>query len=112
MIAHTEKGKRHFVPENLSSLPHIDNNTFLFGNFVDADIKLADLQDYLQDINRFINRKTTCKRKKLEDSILKNIALANQVRSIDWEARKIKIVDRISMTSLTTILAKVKPLLY
>ena len=39
------------------------------------------------------------------------VALADQVRSIDWQARKIKIVDRISVTSLTTILAKVKPLL-
>jgi len=40
------------------------------------------------------------------------VALADQVRSIDWQARKIKIVDRISTTSLTTILAKVKPLLF
>jgi mRNA interferase MazF len=40
------------------------------------------------------------------------VALADQVRSIDWQARKIKIVDRVSMTSLTTILAKFKPLLF
>jgi mRNA interferase MazF len=40
------------------------------------------------------------------------VALADQVRSIDWMARKIKIVDHISKTSLATILAKVKPLLY
>lgn len=40
------------------------------------------------------------------------VALADQVRSIDWQARKIKIVDRISTTSLATILAKVKPLLF
>jgi mRNA interferase MazF len=40
------------------------------------------------------------------------VALADQVRSIDWQARKIKIVDSISTTSLTTILAKVKPLLF
>lgn len=39
------------------------------------------------------------------------VALADQVRSIDWQARKIKIVDGISTTSLMTILAKVKPLL-
>ena len=39
------------------------------------------------------------------------VALADQVRSIDWQARKIKKVDRISVTSLTTILAKIKPLL-
>lgn len=40
------------------------------------------------------------------------VALADQVRSIDWQARKIKIVDSISTTSLTTILSKVKPLLF
>ena len=40
------------------------------------------------------------------------VALADQVRSVDWQARKIKIVDRISTTSLATILAKVKPLLF
>jgi mRNA interferase MazF len=40
------------------------------------------------------------------------VALADQVRSIDWQARKIKIVYSISMTSLATILAKVKPLLF
>ncbi|TAN40991.1 MAG: endoribonuclease MazF [Nitrospirae bacterium] len=40
------------------------------------------------------------------------VALADQVRSIDWQVRKIKIVDRISTTSLGTILAKVKPLLF
>jgi mRNA interferase MazF len=39
------------------------------------------------------------------------VALADQVRSIDWNARKIKIVDGISRTALATILAKVKPLL-
>ena len=39
------------------------------------------------------------------------VALADQVRSIDWQARKIKIVDGFSTTSLMTILAKVKPLL-
>jgi mRNA interferase MazF len=40
------------------------------------------------------------------------VALSDQVRSIDWNARKIKIADRISMTSLATILAKFKPLLF
>lgn len=40
------------------------------------------------------------------------VALSDQVRSIDWQARKIKIVDRISTTSLATILAKFKPLLF
>ena len=40
------------------------------------------------------------------------VVLADQVRSIDWQARRIKIVDRISTTSLETILAKFKPLLF
>lgn len=40
------------------------------------------------------------------------VVLADQVRSIDWQARKIKIVDRISPASLATILAKFKPLLF
>lgn len=39
------------------------------------------------------------------------VVLADQVRSIDWHSRKIKIVDRISTTSVATILAKLKPLL-
>lgn len=40
------------------------------------------------------------------------VALADQVRSIDWQARKIKIIDRISTASVTAILARFKPLLY
>lgn len=40
------------------------------------------------------------------------VALSDQVRSIDWQARTIKIVDRISTQSLATILAKFKPLLF
>jgi hypothetical protein len=40
------------------------------------------------------------------------VTLSDQVRSIDWQARKIKIVDHISMTSLATSLAKFKPLLF
>jgi mRNA interferase MazF len=40
------------------------------------------------------------------------VALSDQVRSVNWKARNIKIVDRISMTSLATILAKFKPLLF
>ena len=39
------------------------------------------------------------------------IALADQIRSIDWQARKIKIADHISTKSIETILAKAKPLL-
>ncbi len=40
------------------------------------------------------------------------VAIADQIRSIDWQARKMKIVDRISPTSVATILAKFKPLLF
>jgi mRNA interferase MazF len=40
------------------------------------------------------------------------VALADQVRSIDWQARKIKIVDRISPAALAAILAKAKTLLF
>src|SRR4030042_4120088 len=36
------------------------------------------------------------------DKKTSGFALADQVRSIDWPARKIKIVDRISTTSLAT----------
>lgn len=38
-------------------------------------------------------------------------ALADQIRSIDWHVRKIKIVDRVGADSLSTILAKFRPLL-
>jgi len=40
------------------------------------------------------------------------IALSDQIRSIDWQARKIKIVDHISTKSLAIILAKFKPILF
>lgn len=40
------------------------------------------------------------------------VALADQVRSIDWQARKIKVIDRLSTFSVATILAKFKPLLF
>jgi mRNA-degrading endonuclease toxin of MazEF toxin-antitoxin module len=40
------------------------------------------------------------------------VALSDQVRAIDWQAPKTKIVDRISTTSLATILAKFKPVLF
>lgn len=40
------------------------------------------------------------------------VALADQVRSIDWKAREAKVVDRISLPSLALILAKFKPLLF
>ena len=40
------------------------------------------------------------------------VALADQVRSIDWQARKIKVIDRLSTASVATILAKFKPLLF
>ena len=50
----------------------IDNNTLFFRNYVDANLKLVDLQDYLNDINKFINRKTKYKHKKIKESILKH----------------------------------------
>lgn len=53
----------------------IDSNTLFFGNFVDADLKLADLHDYLNDISKFINRKKRHKKKKYNESILKNISI-------------------------------------
>jgi hypothetical protein len=53
----------------------IDNNTLFFGNSVDADLKLADLHDYLKDINKFISRKKRYQEKKLKDSILRDIAV-------------------------------------
>lgn len=56
-------------------MKEIDNNTLFFGNFIDADLKLVDLHDYLKDINKFIKRKKRYKEKKLKDSILKDIAL-------------------------------------
>lgn len=40
------------------------------------------------------------------------VALADQVRSIDWQARKIKVIDRLSTSAVATILAKFKPLLF
>ncbi len=40
------------------------------------------------------------------------VVLADQIRSIDWEARKVKIVDHIPSTFLAPILAKFKPLLF
>jgi len=53
----------------------MDNNTLFFGNYIDADLKLIDLQDYLKDINKFIKRKKRYKEKKFKDSILKDVAL-------------------------------------
>ncbi len=53
----------------------IENNTLFFGNYVDADLKLADLQDYLTDINKFINRKRRYKGKTYKGSIFKDIAI-------------------------------------
>lgn len=53
----------------------IDNNTLFFGNYVDADLKLIDLHDYLRDINKFINRKKRYKGKKYKEGILKDIAI-------------------------------------
>jgi hypothetical protein len=56
-------------------MKQIDNNTLYFGNFVDADLKLIDLHDYLNDINKFINRKRRNKEKKHGKGILQDFAL-------------------------------------
>jgi mRNA interferase MazF len=40
------------------------------------------------------------------------VALADQIRSIDWQARKIKIADHIPPAFLASVFAKLKPLLY
>jgi len=40
------------------------------------------------------------------------VVLADQVRSIDWQAKKIKIVDRIQPAALVEIAAKFKPLVF
>ncbi|TAN40484.1 MAG: mRNA-degrading endonuclease [Nitrospirae bacterium] len=40
------------------------------------------------------------------------VALADQIRSVDWQARKIKIVDHIPPVFLAPILAKFRPLLF
>jgi hypothetical protein len=56
-------------------MTRIDNNALFFGNFVDADLKLIDLQDYLKDVNKFIKRKKRYNEKKLKGSILKDVAL-------------------------------------
>jgi len=40
------------------------------------------------------------------------VALADQIRSIDWQARKVKIVDHLPPAFLAPILAKFKPLLF
>jgi hypothetical protein len=53
----------------------IDNNTLFFGNFVDADLKLADLNDYLNDVSKFIDRKKKHKEKTYKENILKDIAI-------------------------------------
>lgn len=49
---------------NKYKMTKVDNNTLFFGNYVDADLKLIDLQDYLEDINKFIKRKKKYKEKK------------------------------------------------
>jgi len=56
-------------------MKQIDSNTLFFGNFVDADLKFADLHDYLNDIDKFIRRKKKYKEKKLGRGVLQEIAL-------------------------------------
>lgn len=56
-------------------MTEIDNNLLFFGNFVDADLKLIDLTDYLNDVNKFIHRKKRYKEKKIKNNILKDKAI-------------------------------------
>lgn len=53
----------------------IDNNKLFFNNYIDANVKLIDLQDYLKDINKFINRKKKYKEKKIEENIFKDVVI-------------------------------------
>ena len=53
----------------------IDNNALFFANFIDADLKLADLLDYLNDVSKFIDRKRKHKEKTYKESILKDTAI-------------------------------------
>jgi|GEM_PF-2654949 len=52
-----------------------DNNALFFKNHLDAYLKLINLQDYINDINKFINRKARYKRKKIKENILKHILI-------------------------------------
>jgi hypothetical protein len=56
-------------------MKQIDNNTLFFGNSIDADLKFADLHDYLNDIDKFIRRKKRYKEKKLGGGVVQDIAL-------------------------------------
>jgi mRNA interferase MazF len=42
----------------------------------------------------------------------KGVVLADQVRSIDWKVRKAKVLDHVSPSCLSLVLAKFKPLLF
>ncbi len=53
----------------------IDNHTLFFGNYVDADLQLNDLREYLIDVKKFIDRKRRYREKRLTKSIFKDIAL-------------------------------------
>jgi hypothetical protein len=53
----------------------IDNHTLFFGNYVDADLQLNDLREYLVDVKKFIDRKRRYREKRLTKSIFKDIAL-------------------------------------
>jgi hypothetical protein len=53
----------------------IDNHTLFFGNFVDADLKLADLHDYLIDVDKFINRKKKYRKMKSKQDLLKDVSI-------------------------------------
>jgi hypothetical protein len=53
----------------------LDNHTLFFGNYVDADLQLNDLREYLVEVKKFIDRKKKYNEKKLTKSIFKDIAL-------------------------------------
>jgi hypothetical protein len=38
-------------------MKHIDPNTLFFGNYVDADIRLSDLYDFLLNVEKYLNKK-------------------------------------------------------
>ena len=69
---HSRSSCRYATQNNMM---RIDNNALFFGNFVDAELKLIDLCDYLNDINKFISRKRRYKKKKYGEGVLKNIAI-------------------------------------
>jgi hypothetical protein len=42
----------------MSAIQHIDPNTLFFGNFVDADVRLADLGQFTKRIGKYLETKS------------------------------------------------------